>query len=126
MELNYDSMQSEENKMKIKDTYFYKTFFSLAGIMALQNLIVFSVNLADNIMLGRFSEVAMSGVSLANQIQFLLQMLVNGAANGVAQTADRTHPQGVFRRFSARVGIEFAVGGGRDRISATGVVFAVG
>ena len=75
--------------MKIKDTYFYKTFFSLAGIMALQNLIVFSVNLADNIMLGRFSEVAMSGVSLANQIQFLLQMLVNGAANGVAVIASQ-------------------------------------
>lgn len=75
--------------MKHTKSSFYKTFFSLAGIMALQNIIVFSVNLADNIMLGSFSEVAMSGVSLANQIQFLLQMLVNGAANGVAVIASQ-------------------------------------
>ncbi len=70
--------------MKQRNGYFYKTFFSLAGIMALQSVIVFSVNLIDNIMLGRYSELAMSGVSLANQIQFLLHMAVNGCANGVA------------------------------------------
>ncbi len=75
--------------LKKADTYFYKTFFSLAGVIILQNIIVFSVNLADNIMLGRFSETAMSGVSLANQIQFMLHMLVNGAANGVAVIASQ-------------------------------------
>lgn len=69
--------------MRIKDKYFYKTFFSLFFVVALQNLIVFSVNLADSIMLGSYSEISMSGVSLANQIQFLLQMFVNGAANGL-------------------------------------------
>lgn len=87
------------------DSYFYKTFFSLAGIIALQNIIVFSVNLADNIMLGRFSETAMSGVSLANQIQFLLQMLVNGAANGVAVIASqywgKRHIDPIRKVFSA-------------------------
>ncbi|MBQ3537590.1 MAG: MATE family efflux transporter [Clostridia bacterium] len=69
--------------MRIKDKYFYKTFFSLFLVVALQNIIVFSVNLADSMMLGAYSETAMSGVSLANQIQFLLQMFVNGAANGL-------------------------------------------
>lgn len=69
--------------MKIKDKYFYKTFFSLFFVVALQNIIVFSVNLADSVMLGKYAEVSMSGVSLANQIQFLLQMFVNGAANGL-------------------------------------------
>lgn len=73
----------------IKDKYFYKTFFSLFGVVALQNLIVFSVNLADSIMLGSYSEVGMSGVSLANQIQFLLQMFVNGAANGLVVIASQ-------------------------------------
>ncbi len=91
--------------MKIKDTAFFKMFFSLAGVIALQNIIVFSVNLADNIMLGRFSEVAMSGVSLANQIQFLLQMLVNGAANGVAVIASqywgKRHIEPIRKVFSA-------------------------
>lgn len=73
----------------IKDKYFYKTFFSLFFVVALQNLIVFSVNLADSVMLGSYSELAMSGVSLANQIQFLLHMFVNGAANGLVVIASQ-------------------------------------
>ncbi len=66
-----------------RDRYFYKTYFTLFGVVAVQNLIVFSVNLADSMMLGRFSETAMSGVSLANQIQFLLQCLINGVGTGL-------------------------------------------
>lgn len=73
----------------IKDKYFYKTFFSLYLVVALQNIIVFSVNLADSIMLGSYNEIAMSGVSLANQIQFLLHMFVNGAANGLVVIASQ-------------------------------------
>ena len=70
-----------------KDKYFYKTFFSMSAVIILQNLLTYSVNLADNIMLGKYSEVAMSGVSLANQVQFLLQMFAMGAANGVGVLA---------------------------------------
>lgn len=75
-------------KMKLfKDKYFYKTFFSMAIVIILQNLLTYSVNLADNIMIGKYSEVAMSGVSLANQVQFLLQMFAMGAANGMSVLA---------------------------------------
>ena len=70
-----------------RDKYFYKTFFSLSSVIILQNLLTYSVNLADNIMIGKYSEVAMSGVSLANQVQFLLQMFAMGAANGVGVLA---------------------------------------
>lgn len=91
--------------MKIKDKYFYKTFFSLFFVVALQNIIVFSVNLADSIMLGSYSEIAMSGVSLANQIQFLLQMFVNGAANGLvvisSQYWGKKHIEPIKKVFSA-------------------------
>ncbi|MCH5198158.1 MAG: MATE family efflux transporter [Oscillospiraceae bacterium] len=72
-----------EKMKKQTDTYFYKSYFTLFGVVAAQSLIVFSVNLADSIMLGRYSETAMSGVSLANQIQFLLQCFINGAGNGL-------------------------------------------
>ena len=89
----------------IKDKYFYKTFFSLYLVVALQNIIVFSVNLADSIMLGTYSEIAMSGVSLANQIQFLLHMFVNGAANGLVVIASqywgKKHLEPVKKVFSA-------------------------
>ena len=71
-----------KSKLIVKDKYFYKSFFSLTSVLALQNLIVFSVNMADSIMLGRFSEQAFAGVALVNQIQFLLQMLIVGVADG--------------------------------------------
>lgn len=89
----------------IKDKYFYKTFFRLYLVVALQNIIVFSVNLADSIMLGTYSETAMSGVSLANQIQFLLHMFVNGAANGLVVIASqywgKKHLEPIKKVFSA-------------------------
>lgn len=67
----------------IKDKYFTKTFFSMSGIILLQNLLICSVNFADNVMIGNYSELAMNGVSLANQIQFMIHMLTMGAANGL-------------------------------------------
>ncbi|MBR5497179.1 MAG: MATE family efflux transporter [Clostridia bacterium] len=72
-----------------KDRYFYKSFFSMASVIILQNLLIYSVNLADNIMIGNYSETAMNGVSLANQIQFLLQMFAMGAANGLSVLASQ-------------------------------------
>lgn len=66
----------------IRDKSFYRTFFILALSLALQNLLVYGVNMMDTLMLGRYSQDAMSGVSLCNQVQFLLQMLVQGAGEG--------------------------------------------
>ena len=54
----------------------------LALSLALQNLLTYGVNMMDTLMLGRYSQNAMGGVSLCNQIQFLLQMLVVGAGEG--------------------------------------------
>ena len=66
----------------IREKAFYRAFFALTLSLALQNLLTFGVNLMDTVMLGRYSQEAMSGVSLCNQIQFLLQMLVGGAGEG--------------------------------------------
>lgn len=66
----------------IREKTFYRAFFALTLSLALQNLLTFGVNLMDTVMLGRYSQEAMSGVSLCNQIQFLLQMLVGGTGEG--------------------------------------------
>lgn len=66
----------------LRDKSFYRTFFPLTLSLALQNLLTYGVNMMDTLMLGRYSQVAMSGVSLCNQVQFLLQMLVVGAGEG--------------------------------------------
>lgn len=66
----------------IREKQFYRLFFGLTLSLALQNLLTFGVNLLDTVMLGRYSQAAMGGVSLCNQFQFLLQMLVSGAGEG--------------------------------------------
>ena len=67
----------------IKDLRFYRTFFTLTAGLAMQNLLTYSINLADNVMIGRYSQDAMSAVTICNQFQFLLQMLVVGVGEGV-------------------------------------------
>ena len=47
---------------KQKMNGFYKMFFSMYFILVFQNVITLSVNLADNMMLGAYSEAALSGV----------------------------------------------------------------
>lgn len=68
---------------------FYKTFFIMTITMALQNIIVFGVNLADSVMMGAYSETALSGVGICNNIQYLLLMAVTGISNGMTVIASR-------------------------------------
>lgn len=75
--------------MLIKEKSFYKSFFSLLGILILQNVIVLGVNLADNIMIGGYSETALSGVAAINQIQFLFQQLVMGCGEALVVLASQ-------------------------------------
>jgi putative MATE family efflux protein len=73
----------------VREKSFYKTFFMLTIIIGLQNIITFGVNLSDNLMIGGYSESALSGVAIANQIQFVLQMLVMGVGEGLVIMASR-------------------------------------
>ena len=76
-------------RLFVKDSRFYRSFFSLTGMIALQNVLTFSVNLADNVMLGAYSETALAGSALVNQIQFLLQMVVMGVGEGIVVLASQ-------------------------------------
>lgn len=52
-------------------------------MLVLQNVVTLSVNLADNIMLGAFSETALSGVTTVNQVQFVFQQLLMALGDGL-------------------------------------------
>lgn len=67
----------------VHDTSFYKRFLSIWSVLVLYNVITLGVNLADNVMIGAYSETAMSGVSAVNQIQFVFQQLLLGAGDAV-------------------------------------------
>jgi putative MATE family efflux protein len=62
---------------------FYKNFFSIYIALVLQNVVTLSVNLADNIMLGSYSETALAGVAAVNQIQFVYQQLLLALGDGL-------------------------------------------
>lgn len=66
-----------------RDRQFYRSFVALAVALMLEQVVILSVNLADNLMLGAYSESALSGVAAVNQIQFVLQQLVYGISNGM-------------------------------------------
>lgn len=72
-----------------KEKSFYKTFLSMTFVIAMQNLITFSVNLADNVMIAAWNENSLAGVTQVNMIQFLLQMIVNGVTEGIVILAAR-------------------------------------
>ena len=69
--------------MFTRDKAFYKSFIALSLALMAEQAVILSVNLADNVMLGAYSESALSGVAAVNQIQFVLQQLVYGVSNGV-------------------------------------------
>lgn len=80
--------------MLTKDKDFYKRFFSLWYVLVLNNVIVLSVNLADNIMLGNYSEAALSGAAACNQLQFVFQQIIQGIGNSVVMLGSQHWGQG--------------------------------
>ena len=93
-----------------KDKQFYKTLFSLFIVIALQNLVAYSVNMLDNIMLGSYSQSALSGAATVNQIFFLVNQTALAIGNafvaiasqywGKRQTEPIRHYVGVAMSFS--------------------------
>lgn len=71
------------------DKQFYKSFFPLLLIISLQQLAALAVNMADNIMLGTYTELALSGATLVNQIQFTLQQIAAGIGMGIVVLASQ-------------------------------------
>lgn len=72
-----------------RDKGFYNIFFRLLIIISLQQLAALAVNLVDNIMLGTYTELALSGATLVNQIQFTLQQIAAGIGMGIVVLASQ-------------------------------------
>ncbi|MBO5669933.1 MAG: polysaccharide biosynthesis C-terminal domain-containing protein, partial [Clostridia bacterium] len=62
---------------------FYRSFFAIVIPIAIQNLINAAVGVADTLMLTFVSQTALAAVSLAGQVQFLLNMVYFGVAAGI-------------------------------------------
>ena len=76
-------------KLKVREHFiteplFYRTLLSLSLPIVLQNLISNRLSIADNVMVGSLGEVAISGVTQANQITFVLSLFVLGLSSGAS------------------------------------------
>ena len=76
---------------------FWHRWVRLLVTIAAQNIIVYGVNLLDNIMIGKLgaaAELAISGVFIVNQIQFLLQSICGSISDGTVVICSRYWGEG--------------------------------
>jgi putative MATE family efflux protein len=94
-----------------KNKGLYETFFPLLIVISLQQLAALMVNMVDNMMLGTYTELALSGASLVNQIQFMLQSFVSGIGTGVAVLGAQYWGKGEIEpiRKITSVGLKFGI-----------------
>ena len=74
--------KKEQDRLGIEWGSFYRTVIALVVPMALQNLINVGVTAADVIMLGAVGEDALSGASLAGQVQYIMTLFLFGLTSG--------------------------------------------
>ena len=109
-----------KKRMRIEDKSFYRNVLRLVMPMAVQNLINVGVTSTDVIMLGRVGETALSGVSLANQVYFILNLLYFGLTSGACVLTAQYWGKKDTRTIEKVMGMSF-------RISiAAGLVFGAG
>ncbi|MEG2295819.1 MAG: MATE family efflux transporter [Oscillospiraceae bacterium] len=69
-------------KTKSTDMGFYKSLLFLAIPIAMQNLITVAVSMMDTVMLGKLGDTVIAASSLANQLFFVLTILLFGVSGG--------------------------------------------
>ena len=67
-----------------KDKKFLKTLWILAIPIVIQNFIMSSLNLVDNLMIGSLGEEAIAAVGLANQYFFVFMLCISGITAGAS------------------------------------------
>ena len=94
-----------------RDRSFYRSLFMLSIPIALQNLVTFSVNLADSVMVGALGDSAVSGMYMGNQIQTLLQVFSGGIEGAILILAAQYWGKGdtASIRKIAAIGIRFSI-----------------
>ena len=98
-------MQTRRFPLISRDKRFYQGFFHILIIISLQQLATLAVNLVDNMMLGRYTELALSGATLVNQYQFILQNLAAGVGMGIEVLAGQYWGKKQFEPIRRIIGI---------------------
>ena len=102
-----------------RDRSFYRQLFSIFTMVALQNLVAYSVNMIDNVMMGSYSQNALSGAATVNQIFFLVQQTSITVCDSLIILASQYYGQGRMSPVRKICGLALKLG------LAWGVFYAV-
>ena len=91
----------------MKDKHFYRRILSVALPMMIQNGITNFVQMLDNVMVGQVGTIPMSGVAIVNQLLFVFNLCIFGAASGAgiftAQFKGREDDEGIRHTFRFKI-----------------------
>lgn len=103
-------MEAVKETFFTKDKSFYKTLFSMLLVVALQNVVTYSVNMIDNIMLGRLSQEALSGAATVNQIFFMVDQFALSIGNTLVAITSQYWGQKKLQPIRTLTGIALKLG----------------
>ena len=87
----------------MSNKHFYRRILAVALPMMIQNGITNFVQMLDNVMVGQVGTIPMSGVAIVNQLMFVFNLCVFGAASGAgiftAQFKGREDHEGIRHTF---------------------------
>ncbi len=78
------NLLNKENKQNLSFKTYFNNIIKLMIPIALQNLLLTSLNLVDTVMVGQLGDIAIAGCGIANQIYFLLNLFVFGVSSATA------------------------------------------
>ena len=93
-----------------RDRSFYRQLFSIFIMVALQNLVAYSVNMIDNVMMGSYSQTALSGAATVNQIFFLVQQTAISVCDANIILASQYYGQGRMSPVRKITGVSLKLG----------------
>lgn len=103
-------MKNENNlQQDVNWKGFYRQVLVLVIPMALQNLINVGVTAADVFMLGLVGEAALSGASLAGQVQFVMMLIFMGTTSGATVLTAQYWGKGDKRTIEKVLGMAFRI-----------------
>ena len=97
-------------KKILKDKAFITTMLTLALPITFQNLVTSSLNLVDNLMIGRLGEEAIASVGLANQYFFIFTLCLSGINAGASVFMSQYWGKKDVKSIKKVLGLDISIG----------------
>ncbi|WP_024614266.1 MATE family efflux transporter [Clostridium sp. Ade.TY] len=107
----------------LKDKKFIKTMLILALPITFQSFITSSLNLVDNLMIGKLGEDAIAAVGLANQYFFIFMLALTGINAGASVFMAQYWGKKDLKNIKSVLGLDILVGIGATVLFGLGAIF---